>query len=315
MAQTDDGAADLVMAALADRRTAALRMDTAEFPNAMSVVARPDRIDSPGWLDVRGERVNLATVRSVYRSHPAQFTFPKGMSGPERRFAMLESVYGLGGVFAAQRWRWLDRPSAVADASYKPHQLMVAAECGLNVPPSLVTNNGAEARKFAAEVDGELIYKSLSTGVLTEQDELRIIYTALLTHDDLDESNDRSIQLCPILLQRWVPKVFDVRLTVVGDRCFAVAVHAESTEVTVDWRSRYGDLSYRVCSTSAEVRSGALAYLRRFALTFGAFDFSITPDGRWWFLECNPAGRWGWIAEEAGLPIADAIVDELVSTA
>ena len=108
---------------------------------------------------------------------------------------MLESVYGLGGVFAAQRWRWLDRPSAVADASYKPHQLTVAAECGLNVPASLVTNDGAQARKFAAEVDGELIYKSLSTGVLTEQDELRIIYTTLLTDDDLDKRHDRSIAL------------------------------------------------------------------------------------------------------------------------
>jgi hypothetical protein len=230
LAQTDDGAADLVMAALADRRTVVLRMDTADFPNAMSVAARPDRIDSPGWLDVRGERVNLATVRSVYRSHPAQFAFPEGMSGPERRFAMLESVYGLGGVFAAQQWRWLDRPGAVADASYKPHQLAVAAECCLNVPPSLVT-------------------------------------------------------------------------------------HTVSPEATVDWRSRYSDLSYRVCSTPEPVRLSVLAYLRRFGLTFGAFDFSVTPDGRWWFLECNPAGRWGWIAEETGLPIADAIADELVSTA
>ncbi|MGH3806966.1 MAG: hypothetical protein ACRDRU_10105 [Pseudonocardiaceae bacterium] len=48
------------------------------------------------------------------------------------------------------------------------------------------------------------------------------------------------------------------------------------------------------------------------ASIFGAFDFSVTPDGRWWFLECNPAGQWGWIAEETGLPIAGAIADELV---
>jgi len=106
-----------------------------------------------------------------------------------------------------------------------------------------------------------------------------------------------------------------VRLTVVGDRCFAVAVHGESPQATVDWRSRYGELSYRVCATPEQVRSGVLAYLRRFALTFGAFDFSVTADGRWWFLECNPAGRWAWIAEETSLPIADAIAEELVSTA
>jgi len=237
------------------------------------------------------------------------------MSGPERQFSMRESVCGLGGVLAAQPWRWLDHPSMVADAAYKPRQLRMAAECGLNVPRSLVTNVGAEAREFAAETDGELIYKSLSTGIITEQDELRIIYTTLLAADDLAERNDKSIELCPVLLQQWVPKVFDVRLTVVGDRCFAVAVHADSPEALVDWRARYGDLRYEVCPTPPEVRSGVLAYLRRFALSFGAFDFSVTPDGCWWFLECNPAGRWGWIAEETGLPIAESIADELTRIA
>jgi hypothetical protein len=166
---------------------------------------------------------------------------------------------------------------------------------------------------FAAEVGGELVYKSLSTGVVTEQNELRIIYTTRLTVADLDVDNDPAIRLCPILLQRWVPKAFDVRLTVVGDRCFAVAVHVESPQATVDWRSRYDALTYRVCPIPGEVRAGVQAYLRRFALTFGAFDFAVTPDGLWWFLECNPAGRWSWIAEETGLPIAEAIADELVA--
>jgi hypothetical protein len=141
---------------------------------------------------------------------------------------------------------------------------------------------------------------------------VRIIDTSRLTADDLDDS---AIGLCCHLFQEWIPKAFDVRLTVVGSRCFAVAVHAGSPEVEVDWRARYDDLRYEVCHTPAEVRCGVLSYLREFGLVFGAFDFSVTPDGRWWFLECNPAGQWGWIAEEIGLPIAEAIADELVGAA
>ncbi|MGH3767591.1 MAG: hypothetical protein ACRDTX_20995 [Pseudonocardiaceae bacterium] len=38
----------------------------------------------------------------------------------------------------------------------------------------------------------------------------------------------------------------------------------------------------------------------------------ITTAGK---LECNPAGQWGWLAEETGLPIAEAIADELVRAA
>lgn len=312
IAQVGDGTADLVIDALVARGAVVARIDTADFPSALSLAATPDRIDSPGWLCARGQRVDLGLVRSVYRRSPARFVFPDGMSAPERRFATLESVYGLGGVLCAQPWRWIDHPSAVADASYKPRQLNVAMRCGLSVPRSLVTNVGARAREFAAEVGGALVYKSLSTGVVAEQDEVRIIYTSRLTASDLD---DGAIGLCCHLLQEWVPKAFDVRLTVVGDRCFAVVVHAGSTEAEVDWRARYDDLRYEVCQTPAEVRCGVLSYLRKFGLTCGAFDFSVTPDGRWWFLECNPAGQWGWIAEETGLPIAEAIADELVGAA
>jgi len=195
-------------------------------------------------------------VCSVYRRSPARLAFPDEMSAPERQFATLESVYGLGGVFSAQPWRWIDHPGAVADASYKPRQLRAAAQCGMNVPRSLVTNVGARAREFAAEVGGALVYKSLSSGVVTEQDEVRIIYTSRLTACDLD---DGAIALCCHMFQQWVPKACDVRLTVVGDRCFAVAVHAGSPEAEVDWRSRYDDLRYEVCETPGEVRCGVRA--------------------------------------------------------
>jgi ATP-grasp ribosomal peptide maturase len=314
LASSDDDTADLVVDALAPRRVRVARVDTADFPASVSLVARPELAESPGWLRVHGERIDLASVRSVYRHHPAGFTFPSGMSEPERRFASRESIYGLGGVLAAQRWRWLDLPCAVADAAYKPRQLRIAAEVGLTVPPSLVTNSGIEARKFVAEIGGSVVYKSLSSGVVTECDELRIIYTSLLTTADLDEQRDAAIALCPILLQRWVPKKFDVRLTVVGDQCFAVAIHTDNRAAKIDWRSRYGDLTYQICQTPEVVRAGVLSYLRIFGLTYGAFDFAVTPDDQWWFLECNASGRWSWIAEETGLPIAEALADELVGT-
>ena len=312
LAQSEDDTADLVADMLAARGTTVARIDTAEFPGAVSLAARPELADSPGWLCVHGEHIDLSSVRSVYRCHPARFTFSNAMSEPERRFATRESVYGLGGVLAAQPWRWLADTSAAADASYKPRQLRVAAEVGLSVPSSLVTNVGAEARKFVAELGGPVVYKSLSSGVITEHDELRIVYTSLLGAVDLNDRNDAAIGLCPVLLQQWVPKLFDVRLTVVGDSCFAVAIHAGSRDAEIDWRSRYDDLTYEVRPTPDEVRAGVTTYLRRFALTYGAFDFSVTPDGRWWFLECNPSGRWGWIADETGLPIAEAIADELM---
>ncbi|MGH3768617.1 MAG: MvdC/MvdD family ATP grasp protein [Pseudonocardiaceae bacterium] len=167
VAQAQDGTADLVADALLAREADVARIDTADFPGSLSIAATPERIDSPGWLRCRGRRIDLASVHSVYRRQPAQFVFPAGMSAPEQRFATLESTYGLGGVLSAQPWRWIDHPAMVADAAYKPRQLRVAAQSGLNVPRSLVTNVGAQAREFASEAQG-LVYKSLSTGVIAE---------------------------------------------------------------------------------------------------------------------------------------------------
>lgn len=130
IAQAGDSTADRVVAELHRRPVEVARVDTADFPTTVQVTGRMDLLDRPGWLAVDGGRVDLASVRSVYRRHPARFGFPEQMSDPERRFATLESLAGMGGLLTAQPWRWLDPPGAVADAMYKPRQLRVAVESG-----------------------------------------------------------------------------------------------------------------------------------------------------------------------------------------
>lgn len=60
----------------------------------------------------------------------------------------------------------------------------------------------------------------------------------------------------------------------------------------------------------AVVRSAA-AYLADFRLVYGAFDFAVTADGAWYFLECNPNGQWAWQPVGITDAIAHAIADQL----
>ena len=53
------------------------------------------------------------------------------------------------------------------------------------------------------------------------------------------------------------------------------------------------------------------AFLRRMGLSFGCFDFIVTPSGEYVFLECNPNGQWLWVELETGLPISQAIAEFL----
>jgi glutathione synthase/RimK-type ligase-like ATP-grasp enzyme len=113
------------------------------------------------------------------------------------------------------------------------------------------------------------------------------------------------------LFQEWVPKAYEVRLTVVDGRFFASRIDAGSSAGYTDWRADYDALTYTAIETPAFVRSRVATFLDHLHLRFGALDFVVAPDGEWWFLECNPNGQWAWIEEATGLPIAAAIADAL----
>jgi hypothetical protein len=46
-------------------------------------------------------------------------------------------------------------------------------------------------------------------------------------------------------------------------------------------------------------------------LRYGAFDFAVTNDDNYIFLECNPGGQFGWIEANTTLPITHALADLL----
>jgi D-alanine-D-alanine ligase-like ATP-grasp enzyme len=48
-----------------------------------------------------------------------------------------------------------------------------------------------------------------------------------------------------------------------------------------------------------------------FHIVFGAFDFIVTPDDEWVFLEVNPNGQWLWLEESLQLDISQKIVEYL----
>ncbi len=90
------------------------------------------------------------------------------------------------------------------------------------------------------------------------------------------------------LFQQWVPKDYEVRLTMVDDQFFAARIDARTAAAKVDWRADYHALDYTAIDTPKFVRTRVTELLRRLGLRFAAMDFVVAPDGEWWFLDCNP---------------------------
>lgn len=303
-----DPTADYVVSELNRRGEPVFRCDPGEFPQRLIVTARLDAT-SEGWggcLRLPEREVSLHEIGCAYYRRPTVFNIPAGMNTQVRRWAAGEARMGLGGVLSALP-RWLNHPAAIAAAEYKPVQLTLARSCGLAVPDTIVTNDPVEAKKFLAST-GRAIYKPLTPAGITEADTHRVVFTTPVTVGDVDES----IRLTAHLFQEWIDKKYEVRLTVVDDVFLAARIDAGSDTSAVDWRADYDALTYTpLANLPPAVRTGVSALMAQLGLRFGTFDFIVTRDDRWIFLEINPNGQWAWIEDATGLPIAATIANAL----
>lgn len=302
-----DPTADLVVEQLTARGVSVFRCDSADFPERLSLRAELAG-EWSGRLRLPRRTVDLQEIHSAYYRRPSGFQFSDSMAAHDRSWAGLQARLGLGGILAALP-QWLNHPSRIGLAEYKPVQLTEAANLGLTVPRTLITNEPAAARDFANEV-GQLVYKPLATEGAGSDNDPMVIYTTDVSADQLD---DPAIAGTAHMFQQRIEKEHEVRLTVVDDEFFATRITTHSPKAATDWRSDTEALEYTTIETPPEVRRAVTALLHRFQLRFGALDFAVTPAGEWVFFELNPNGQWGWIQLSTGAPIAAAIARALSS--
>jgi ATP-grasp ribosomal peptide maturase len=308
-----DVTADHVVALLSDRGVPVFRCDTAEFPQQMILDAR---LMEGRWcgelINAHGRSVLLEEIRSVWYRRPTHFVISEELTTQERKHAAGEARYGFGGVLAGldEGVLWMNAPGRDADAGYKPAQLAVAERCGFVVPETLVTNDAHAVHLFHSDLDDAiLVNKLLGGSAFLTGGRPAAVYTTRLGFGDLADL--RGITATAHLFQRWLEKRYEVRVTVVGERCFTVAIHAGSPAAYADWRSDYEALTYEVIELPSWIRESIVRFQTHYGLSFGAFDFVVTPENKWIFLECNTSGEFGWIEHHTELPMSEAIADLL----
>jgi ATP-grasp ribosomal peptide maturase len=312
LTQQLDAHADLVIAELNRRGVPVMRFDTADFPQRATLVTRNAHGLWQGTL-VSGKRtLALEQIASILYRRPTPFEPDPTFSAVSRQFASSEARMALGGVLRSVDCLWVNHPERIVSADYKPWQLQVASECGLQVPASLITNSPAAAREFFAYCQGQMVYKTLSGGlVMSESGEALSIYTSQVTHNDLCTEGER-VRFTACLFQELLPKKVELRITIVGTQVFPAELSYRDPEaVALDWRTAYEHLQYRVYDLPEPLSRACLAFVKRLGLSFAALDLVVTPDGRYVLLEANSTGQWAWIERATGLPICEALVDLL----
>lgn len=300
-----DGTADLVITELHGRGVPVVRLDPGAFPTGVTFSATAgDGIEWAGELRTTTRAADVGGIRALWYRRPSEFRFDH-LDSQVATYATLHARYGLGGVFASlPGCLYVNHPFRAGDVEYKPFQLAAAIKSGFRVPRTLITSVPESARDFARQY-GRVIFKPLATPTyFDENDVSKTVGVELLGPEDIDDSVAGTAHL----FQAAVDKVADVRLTVIGDRVFAVRIDSG----LLDWRTDYGALTYTVVDTPAEVGDALRRFLDDRDLVYGAFDFALDADGTWWFLECNPSGQFLWMEPPTGLPLTSAMADLLM---
>jgi ATP-grasp ribosomal peptide maturase len=310
----DDPTTDAVVAAIdaTQEPVRVVRLDTGDFPMELRLTATTAADGGwNGWLVHQAfTTLALERVRSVYYRRPTRFRLPAGMSPADEVFAAVEARHGIGGLLAALDVLWVNDPIKTAAAEYKPLQLHIGARCGLTVPRSLLSNAHTDVAHFAKTIGGPIVCKPLSSLVFTEDGhQMTKQYTTIIGPDAVDET---AFAATAHLVQEYIDKAYEARVTAAGDEVLGVAIRSTSDAGRVDWRSDYDSLTYERVEVPLPVRRGVRRFLHRLGLTYGAFDFAITPAEHWVMLECNPAGQWLWLEHETGAPIAAALAHLLM---
>lgn len=307
LAEDIDATADTMMQALLERDAVAHRVNTAWFPEELSISAELVGERWTGRLRTPARVIDLESIEAVWYRTPRAYQFPRDLTAAERGHANVEAKYGLGGVLSSLPALWVNHPSRLADAAYKPVQLVTAARCGLAVPETVITNEAETVREFAGA--GKSVSKVLGTNTIMEDGVRKISFTRLL--DDVDLADLRGIDVTTHLVQRWVPKAHEVRMVIIGDHITASAIRSGSPEGYIDFRLDYDNLSYELVDPPADVVAGVRRLMVDFDLLYGALDFVVQPDGKWTFLEINAGGQFGFIEDETGAPLTAQLADLL----
>ncbi len=300
-------AADLLVLAAARRGVPLYRYNTEDYPSSIGLSFDPLR-SGLATLTTEDGDVALGRARGIWLRRPRWPEIgPEVIDPLDRLFARQEAVAAMGGVWRVLADKCVSPPDAMQAARWKVPQLSVAAALGLPVPATLVTSDPVTARAFVAA--GPTVLKAVAQARVQTDVEERVGRTV-----ELDAAFDAdAVRPAPVLLQRRVPKVADIRITAVGHRLFPVRITVPDG-APIDFRETDpGRCDFEVIDLPDGVAARLHQYLQRWPLRFGAFDFAEDRDGKLWFLECNPAGQWGWLEQPTGLDITGAVLDLLMA--
>lgn len=308
---------DYVEKKMVERGISVARFNADELGHRLVVVY--DKKGHSVWQTKGKQRFLLfepENVSSVWYRKPTLTKYDRATQKANVAFAGRETDAYLTdlcvNLFAAG-CQWVNHPECNRAANNKLAQLRLARKLGFRTPETIVSNDPQSVKEFANRLrPGKIVYKTLSRPFISETaGSFRSVFTSLV---ELTPSVLKSIRVTPCLIQEYVEKAYELRVTVVGQQVFTARIFSQDQAATaIDWRrdQHQTKLRQELVTPDALLEDFCLKLVQQLGLIFGAIDLIITPTGEPVFLEINPNGQWLWIETVLGAKISDALIETL----
>jgi hypothetical protein len=277
------------------------RLDVDQYPCDRALTISLSSCHRHIDLEQGQDRVDLTSAKVVWFRRFGPPVLATDVPSEYRRFCLAEAEHLLDGVISLLRPSvWINEYWSTRRASTKPYQYSVAADVGFVTPQTLITNSASSAAEWIAN-RSEIVAKTLSTPIITDDDDERGF---ALTHvlSDSDKSDLQPVSVTATQFQDLIDVGYELRITSIGDKNFAVRIDSEAAEVqgVRDWRSEKIKSRYSWCELPSDVDEMLTRLHRALGLSFAASDLIVDEHGKHYFLETNPHGRWRWLEKALG---------------
>lgn len=306
---TGDAHAKHMCSVLEAKRMPYFLFPTEQYPFHSTITLDGNRNYS---LEFEGRTVLLDEHWSIWNRRIFPTIFPVEFPTELEEMVKTEIKTTLHGFLETHKGFVVNRPSSNTNAGNKSEQLLRARKLGFRTPDSIITNSPSHAQNFYTKHNGDIIFKMQKLPIVRfgEQD-YRTIMTRRVSVEDLGDLE--RIRNCPCLFQERIEKDYEIRLTVIGEKLFPIAIYSQDSEYSLDDFRRYDfeKVKYELVDIPPNLRTKVLRLAREYKLEYAAIDLIYTPTKEYVFLEINPNGQYLWTEEMSHVPITEYFAEYL----
>nr|HAT8714661.1 hypothetical protein [Legionella jordanis] len=302
--EPDDFHAVIVQLALKEKGIPCDLFFSADMPSKQenSILINNEQLS---WSSLCADKVNHDMASPGYSiiwwRRPRQPHIPSGYAHQDDlKFIKRENqvfFQSIPHLLSKESW-WINPISSQNKVKSKIYQLKLARECGFKLPNTLISNSPDDIKSFLLDSGATaVVYKSFTPNSWHDENGFNLLYTQKIELDDLPA--DEMVRIVPGIYQHYVEKLYELRITCFGSHISAIKIDSQNSNISkTDWRkTAASSLELDESEIPNPIKDLIIVYMKKMNIVFGCFDFIVTPEEEYVFLEVNEQGQFLWIED------------------